>query len=87
MQYLLALAKEIDGCQDAKNGQNKFDLLLGELEIFLTEYYDYYQKNWDGNRKMKSVDIMELKDRVKHWSVRCEYEEKNLQEKTQIAPC
>lgn len=78
LQMALVLGKEIDELKDEDlQGQNKFDLLLGDLEAMAVGLKNEFDKKYDKKYNFKKKhDIDDLKNRVSHWTLRTEVEEK-----------
>ncbi len=64
LQMLLTISKDIDATE--KN-QDKFDLLLGEIEL-MTIASKGITDNWDLKRKYSKFELPDLREGYKYWS-------------------
>ena len=73
-QMVLTLMKEINELDDKSlHGQDKFDLILGEVEQLAVSLMDSFEKRYSKTYAYKPQhSIEDLKERVKNWTVTAE---------------
>lgn len=70
LQIILTIVTEINELKDDELvGQNKFDLLQGELEQLGVEATNYFRQKWGKNETRQKIDIFDLKDMMTDWKL------------------